>query len=44
MSPLRCLLCGAVFDAAPPHVMQAQVATHQKAAAHAGIALGRVRS
>ena len=43
MSPLRCLLCGAVFEAAPSHVMQAQVAVHQRVAAHATLALGRVR-
>lgn len=43
MDRLRCLLCGALFVAASPEAMQAQVADHQKAAEHKVIALHRVR-
>ena len=43
MSPLRCLLCGTVFEADSAKLMQDQVAAHQKVAAHPTVALGRVR-
>jgi hypothetical protein len=43
MEPLRCLLCGALFEADEPRRMQARVAAHQAEAAHDSIALQRVR-